>query len=138
MMVLYDKGYTSFEHNMDVLSLINFPYSYYDNGNVLFQVYGVNKDGEVFLSYKNQRIHLKVGEAYHSVSTEGYMVTWTTIKNYGIYDKSQFNVEGQKPTTKNGIPASNNINLNQLQKQPLAPTKPQYDSKPLVTPTGGI
>lgn len=132
MMVLYDKGYDSFAHHSDVLSLINFPYQHYYDGEVAFEVYGVNKDGEVYLNYNNKRIHLKPGETYHAVAGEGYKVTWTTIKNYGLYDKKQFDTKNSSKKSKKGEVQSEEIDLDSLEKKPLEATEPKYDTNPLV------
>ncbi|MCU7666921.1 hypothetical protein [Bacillus thuringiensis] len=136
MMVLYDRGYDSFAHHSDVLSLVNFPYEHFYNGEEIFEVHGVKKDGEVYLTYKNKRIHLAPGESYHTVSSEGYKVTWTTIENYGLYDKSQFDIKGKKVKDKHGEVIPQEVDLGSLETKKLEPTeKKEYDTKPLVNVT---
>ncbi|MFP3725675.1 hypothetical protein U8V72_10785 [Priestia filamentosa] len=133
MMVLYDRGYDSFAHHSEVLPLVNFPYEHYYNGEEIFEVHGVKKDGEVYLTYKNKRIHLAPGESYHAVSSEGYKVTWTTIKNYGLYDKSQFDIKGRKGVDKKGKAVPEEVDLQRLETKPLeSEEKKEYETKPLV------
>lgn len=90
MMVIYDRGYESFERYSEVLPLLRFPYKHYFKEKEVFSVEAVGEAGDVYLSYKNQRVHLKPGDSYRVPSIEGYRPKMTTIKNYGLYEKKQF------------------------------------------------
>lgn len=128
MMLIYDRGYNSFERDSSVLSLINFPYNHYFEGEKMFVVTGVSAKGDVYMSYGDKKIHLKPGETYWTYSTEGYKLTKTTIENYGLYDKDQFKIMGEvDEDDKNNDDKENGTKeLNQEER------KLKYKSQPLV------
>lgn len=122
MMIIYDKGYTSFEKHSEVLSLLRFPYTYFYKEEPIFTIEGINENGEVYLSYRSQRIYLKPGEAYHIPSFEGFRPTITRIKNYGLYDKKQFILEEEDRLEKEMEKANKpkKINTDTLEIMPLS------------------
>lgn len=121
IMAIYDKGYDSFEHHADVLSLINTPYEHFYDGESVFKILGIGEDGSIQIEYKGKIINLAAGESYWSFGTEGYKLTKTVIKNYGIYDKSQF----MKMKTKEELEAEKNKEPKKLQLE-------DYSSYPLI------
>lgn len=90
VMVLYDRGFDSFERYSEVLSVATFPYEYYFKGNPLVSINGIDKDGTVFIEYKGKRLKLGPNNDYSSHSISGFQLSKTVIKNYGIYQKNQF------------------------------------------------
>lgn len=129
MMVIYDRGYDSFEHHSDVLSLIKFPFEHYYQDNLIFNIQGIGKKGEVYMTYKNKKIQLKPGESYWSFSSDGFKLTKTTIKNYGLYDKKQFTTmqtEEEKALEESGKPRG--LDLRSLERKPLEANKSKNES----------
>lgn len=131
MMLIYDKGHDSFERHTEVLSLLKFPYEHYYKKENIFSVNGVAKNGDIYMTYKNQRVHLAPGEKYRTFSTEGYKFTITTIENYGLYDKNQFmlkeTMEKEKKAKKENKPEQ--IDVQHIESKPLEVTKPVYDEE---------
>lgn len=120
MMVIYDRGYDSFEHHSNVLSLMRFPFEHYYEDKMIFNIRGVGENGEVYMLYKNKKIQLEPGDSYWAFSSDGFKLTKTTIKNYGLYDKKQFTTmqtEEEMELEKSGKPKG--LDLRTLEKRPL-------------------
>lgn len=96
LMIVYDRGYDSFEKHADVLSLSTFPYEYHYKEEPLFKIYSIDMNGNVYLEYKQKRILLSSGESYHTIEFNDFKLTQTTISNKGIYDKEQFKLKEKK------------------------------------------
>lgn len=90
VMILYDRGFDSFERYSEVLSVASLPYQYFFNGEPLITVNNVDAEGTVFLEYKGKQIQLKAEENYPEVTFKGFKLSRTEIQNHGIYKKNQF------------------------------------------------
>lgn len=90
VMILYDRGFDSFERYSEVLPVASLPYQYFFNGEPLITVNNVNSEGTVFLEYKGKQIQLKSEENYPEVSFKGFKLSRTEIQNHGLYKKNQF------------------------------------------------
>lgn len=90
VMILYDRGFDSFESYSEVLSVASFPYEYHFNGEPLITVHSIETDGTVYLEFKGKKIQLKPGEDYPDVSVKGFQLSRTNIENQGVYKKDQF------------------------------------------------
>lgn len=90
VILLYDRGFDSFERYSEVMSIATFPYQYYFNGKPFITIRSIDEDGTVFLEYKDKRIQLKPQEGYSARALNGFQLSKTKIKNHGIYKKDQF------------------------------------------------
>lgn len=90
VILLYDRGFDSFERYSEVVSVATFPYNYYFNGKPFISIRSIDEDGTVFLEYKDKRIQLKPEEDYSTRALNGFQLSKTNIKNHGIYKKDQF------------------------------------------------
>lgn len=103
VILLYDRGFDSFERYSEVVSIATFPYKYYFNGKPFIAITSIDADGTVFLEYKEKRIQLKPEERYSTRAVNGFQLSKTSIKNHGIYKKDQFlPFEDEKKETKKG------------------------------------
>jgi hypothetical protein len=91
IMVLYDRGFDSFEKTSEVFSVSTFPYAYDFQEKRLVSLNHVNEDGTLFLTYKDRKIRLKPNEEYWDWTLDnGFQIKVTIVKNNGIFDKTQF------------------------------------------------
>lgn len=112
VILLYDRGFDSFERYSEVVSIATFPYKYYFNKKPFIAITSIDEDGTVFLEYKDKRIQLKPEERYSTRAVNGFQLSKTTIKNHGVYKKDQFlpfkeAKEKAKNTKKNGKQTGN-------------------------------
>lgn len=90
VIVLYDRGFDSFERYSEVLSISSLPYKYYFKDEPLITVHDVDSDGTVFLEFKGKLVQLKSGDSYPDLTVKGFHLAKTEIVNHGIYKKTQF------------------------------------------------
>jgi glycine cleavage system H protein len=89
-MVIYDRGFDSFERYAEVLNIFSFPFQYSFKDQPFLTIVQVNKDGDAYFNFKGKRIKLAKGKSYISWSFDDKRLTKTIIKNHGFYDKKQF------------------------------------------------
>lgn len=90
VMVVYDRGFESFERRADVFSVNNFPYDYYVEDQPLISVYDADSDGTVYLEYEGKRIKLAPNDTYRTAELKGFKLSFISIHNHGLLQKEQF------------------------------------------------
>lgn len=90
VIILYDRGFDSFERYSEVLSVASFPFVYHFKDEPFVTIHSIEEDGTVFLEFKGKQIQLKQGEDYPDMSVKGFQLVRTKIENQGIYKKNQF------------------------------------------------
>lgn len=126
VILLYDRGFDSFERYSEVLSIATFPYKYYFNGKPFITVRSIDEDGTVFLEYKDKRIQLKPQDDYSTRAINGFQLSKTKIKNHGIYKKDQFlpfKDETKKKTKKGSKAKGNEDDSDSVADEAEAPKK---------------
>jgi len=90
VMLVYDRGFESFERHAEVFSVNIFPYQYYFEQEPFVSVYDADKDGTVYLEFKGKRIKLGPNDSYRTFSFNGIQGAWIKIENHGLFKKDQF------------------------------------------------
>lgn len=90
VMFVYDKGFSSYEKYMDVVSMGTFPYQYRFKGKPLVEIQHVDKNGDIYLLFKGKKIHLKPNQSYQSFGFDDFHLSRTKITNHGFYKKKNF------------------------------------------------
>jgi hypothetical protein len=90
VIILYDRGFDSFERYSEVLKVSTLPYQYFFKNEPLITVHQIDSTGTVFLEFKGKQIQLKANEDYPDLSIKGFQLVKTGIQNHGIYNKKQF------------------------------------------------
>lgn len=91
VVVIYDRGFDSFERYSEVLAISSFPYKYHFKDKPLLTIFGVGDNGTVFMDYKGKKIKLNPEDVSPPEwSIESYKWVKTEITNYGIFNKNQF------------------------------------------------
>lgn len=89
LLVIYDKGYDSYEKQENIVPISSFPFSLKNSGSSL-QINQVDKDGTVYFKYLDKDLSLKAGKTYNLPYFDGFQLKWVTIKNHGLFDTKQF------------------------------------------------
>lgn len=99
VMVIYDRGFNSFEKYSEVFSINSFPYLYYFNSEPMMTVYQITEDGVIYLNFEGKKVKLKPNESHHTWSFEGFQLSKIKVTNQGLYKKDQFK-KFDEPTKK--------------------------------------
>lgn len=89
LLVIYDKGYDSFEKQENIVPISSFPFSLKNAGSS-FQVNQVDKDGKVYFQFRDKELSLKAGDTYRLPYFDGVQLKTVTIQNHGLFDSKQF------------------------------------------------
>lgn len=99
VMAIYDKGFDSFQKKEDVLPVSAFPYRYLQNEALFFEIRSIDKDGNVYLTFRGKRLKLEPHRFYPDVWFEGLRMKTMIIKNHGVFRHDQFK-EHEEPGAK--------------------------------------
>lgn len=91
LLVIYDKGYDSFEKQENIVPISSFPFSL-KNAGTSFQVNHVDEDGKVYFQYLDKELSLDSGDTYRLPYFDGMQLKMVTIQNHGLFDTKQFKV----------------------------------------------
>jgi len=89
-MVVYDRGFESFEKHAEVFSVNSFPYRYNFKSEPFISILGMEKDGTLYVDFKGTKIKLEPGDSKRKWSFDGFQVSSIKITNNGLYKKENF------------------------------------------------
>lgn len=89
---VYDRGFTSFEKYVDVVSVSAFPYQYRFQNSPLVEINHVDEKGNLYFYFKGKKIQLKPGQSYQSFGISDFRLSRTKITNHGFYKKEDFSL----------------------------------------------
>lgn len=92
VVVIYDRGFDSFERYSDLFFVRSFPYEYYFKNQPLISVKGVSSDGSVDLVYNGKRISLDPEQSYPEYDVSNFQFIHTEITNFGFFNHDQFHL----------------------------------------------
>lgn len=94
VVMIYDRGYDSFERFAKVLNVYTIPSQYKFDNKPFISIESVNENGDVYLVFEGKKIKIERGEKYRDWKIEDYWLTKTVIENNGIYKKEDFKTKG--------------------------------------------
>lgn len=92
VVVIYDRGFESFEKHSEVLPISDFPFQYSLNDQPYFNVQNVDEDGNVYFTFKDKKVKVNLHKTYTDISINERVV----IKNHGYYKLDQFQLMEKK------------------------------------------
>lgn len=90
VMVVYDRGFESFEKHAEVFSVNSFPYRYNFKSQPFISISGMDKDGTLYVDFKGTKIKLEPGDSTRKWSFDGFQMSSIKITNNGLYKKENF------------------------------------------------
>jgi hypothetical protein len=93
VMLIYDRGFDSFQRFAQVTPITSFPYQYDYEEKPFVNIESYNDSGTIYIDYRGKKIKLESGKTYYAWNIKDRTLVKTVLTNHGIMDKAKFKVK---------------------------------------------